>query len=50
MGTTLGELKAAMNRLKGNLRSQMKAMEAELVKVPFPEWSLIMKLGAAEHD
>ena len=50
MGATLGELKATMNHLKGNLRSQMEAMEADLVKVPFPEYLLTMKLRNAETD
>ena len=50
MGATLGELKAAMNRLKGKLRSQMEVMEADLAKEPFPKRSLIRKLGNAETD
>ena len=45
MGSTLAELKTAM---KG-LRSEMKAMEAGLGKVPFPQPWLEMKLGSAEY-
>ena len=50
MGATLGELKAAMNRLKGKLRSQMEAMEADLLKEQFPKRSLARNLGIAETD
>ena len=49
MGSTLAEIRATIESLKGNLRSEMKALEAELVKVPFPEWSLVIKLGSAEY-
>ena len=45
MGSTLAELKTAMKCLK----SEMKAMEAEVGKVPFPESSLEMKLGSVEY-
>ena len=50
MGATLGELRAAMNRLKGTLRSQMKMMEADLRKDPFPKLSLLRELGNAETE
>ena len=50
MGSTLREVRATMERLKGNVRSQVEAMEADLVKVPFPEHLLTMKLGKAEID
>ena len=50
MGATLGELRAAMNRLKGKIRSQMVVMEADLLKEPFPKRSLVRKLGNAETD
>ena len=48
MGATLGELCANMNCLKGKIWNQMELMEADLVKVPFPEFSLRRKLGKAE--
>ena len=50
MGATLGEIRAAMNRLKGKIRSQMEVMEAELGKEQFPKRSLARKLGHAETD
>ena len=50
MAATQGELHAAMNRLKGKIRSQMEVMEAELVKEPFPKLSLRRKLGNAETE
>ena len=50
MGATIGELRAAMNRLKGKLKSQMEAMEADLQKEQFPKRSLVRKLGIAETD
>ena len=50
MGATLAELRAAMNRLKGTLRSQMKIMEADLRKDPFPKLSLLRELGNAETE
>ena len=39
-----------MNRLKGKLKSQMEAMEADLLKEQFPKRSLVRKLGIAETD
>ena len=39
-----------MNRLKGKIRSQMEVMEADLLKDPFPKFSLRRKLGNAETD
>ena len=45
MGSTLAELKTTMKCL----RSKMKAMEAGLGKVPFPQSWLEMKLGSAEY-
>ena len=45
MGSILDELKTAV---KG-LRSEMKAMEAGLGKVPFPESLLIMKQGSGNY-
>ena len=50
MGATLGELRANMNCLKGKIWSQMELMEADLVKVPFPEFSLRRKLENVETD
>ena len=50
MGSTLAEVRASMDRLKGKVRSQLEAMEADLAKVPFPEHSLMMKLGNAMTD
>ena len=50
MGATLGELRAAMNRLKGKIRSQMESMEVNLLKDTFPKRSLVRKLGNAETD
>ena len=35
MGATLAEVRAAMNHLKGKIRSQMEVMEAELGKEQF---------------
>ena len=50
MGATIGELRAAMNRLRGKLKAQMEVMEADLQKEQFPKRSLIRKLGIAETD
>ena len=50
MGATLGELRAAMNCLKGTLRSQMKMMEADLRNDPFPKLSLLRELRNAETE
>ena len=50
MGASLGELRADMNRLKAKIRSQMEAMEADLIEVPFPEFSLRRKLENVETD
>ena len=50
MGATLGELRAAMNRLKDSLRSQMKTMEADLRKDPFPMLSLLTELWDAASE
>ena len=50
MGASLGDLRADMNRLKGKIRSQMELMEADLVKDPFPEFSLRRKLENVETD
>ena len=50
MGATLGEIRAAMNRLKGKIRSQMEVMEAELGEELFPKQSLARTLGRAETD
>ena len=50
MGATLAELRAAMIRLKGTLRSQMKIMEADLRKDPFPKLSLLRELGNVETE
>ena len=47
---TQGKLRAAMNRLEGKIRSQMEVMEADLLKDPFPKFSLRRKLGNAETD
>ena len=48
MGATVGKLRAAMNHLKDSLRSQMKTMEADLRKDPFPKLTLQKGLGDAE--
>ena len=45
MGSTLAELKTAMKCLK----SEMKAIEAGLGKVPFHQSLLEIKLGSAEY-
>ena len=45
MGPSIAKLKTAVKCL----RSEMKAMEAKLIKVPFPEWSLVIKQGSAEY-
>ena len=52
MGATLGELRAAMHRLKGTLRSRMEVMEAELAKEQTQRLkrSLARRLGHAETD
>ena len=50
MGATLGKIRAAMNRLKGKIRSQMEVMEAELGKEQLLRRSLARKLGHAETD
>ena len=50
MGATLGEIRAAMNRLKGKIRSQMEVMEVELGKEQLLRRSLSRKLGHAETD
>ena len=39
-----------MNCLKGKIWSQMELMEADLVKTPFPEFSLQRKLENVETD
>ena len=50
MGSTLGEIKASMESLKGKIRSQMEVMEAELGKEQLLGRSLARKLGRAETD
>ena len=50
MGSTLGELRANMNLLKGKIWSQMEEIEADLVKDPFPESSVQKKLENMETD
>ena len=50
MGATIGELRAAMNQLKGKLKAQMDVMEADLLKEQFPKRSLVRKLGIVETD
>ena len=49
MGTVLSELRAAMVRLRESLWSQMKNMEVDLRKDPFPQ-SLLIKLWSAESE
>ena len=50
MGSTLAEIKASMESLKGKIRSQMEVMEAELGKERLLGRSLARKLGRAETD
>ena len=50
MGATLDQLRAAMHRLKGKIKSQMEVMEAELGKEQRLKRSLARKLGHAETD
>ena len=50
MGSTLAEIKASMESLKGKIRSQMEVMEAELGKERVLGRSLARKLGRAETD
>ena len=50
MGSTLAEIKASMESLKGKIRSQMEVMEAELGKEQLLRRSLSRKLGAAETN
>ena len=50
MGSTLGDIKASMESLKGKIRSQMEVMEAELGKERLLGRSLARKLGRAETD
>ena len=50
MGSTLAEIKATMESLKGKIRSQMEVMAAELVKDWVLGRSLVRKLGRAESD
>ena len=50
MGSTIAEIKASMESLKGKIRSQMEVMQAELDKERVLGWSLSRKLGRAEDD
>ena len=50
MGSTLAEIKASMESLKGKIRSQMEVMAAELGKEQVLGWSLARKLGRAETN
>ena len=50
MGSVLSELRAAMDRLRESLRSQMKTMEADLRKDPFPHQALMTELWRAGSE
>ena len=50
MGSTLAEIRATMESLKGKIRPQMEVMVAELVKDRVLGWSLVRKLGCVESD
>ena len=50
MGSTLAEIKATMESIKGKIRSQMEVMAVELVKDRVLGRSLVRKLGRAESD
>ena len=50
MGSTIAEIKASMESLKGKIRSQMEVMQAELAKERVLRRSLSRKLGRAEDD